>query len=120
MHPTKSTSTRTDPTAAIDRHSLTDGGLKGIYENSTELAVARGDHGRNFNAKNAGTEPSAAVDSINGTAPNSSGQYVGNDIVQKNFKIKQPTKVTQFTSAGLNYIDTKGINTTKYAPSGRL
>jgi len=119
MHP-GSTSPRPDPTAPIDRHSLTDGGLEGIYNASTELAVARGDHGRNFNAKNAGTEPSAAVDSINGTAPNSSGQYVGNDIVQKNFKIKQPIKITQFTDAGLNYIDTKGINTTQDAPRGRL
>ena len=115
MHPGSTT-----PRDKVERHSLTYGGLAGLYNASTELAVARGDHGRNFNAKNAGTEPSAAVDSINGTAPNSSGQYVGNDIVQKNFKIKQPIKVTQFTGAGLNYIDTKGINTTQYAPSGRL
>ena len=123
MHPTKSKSVLTtivdDPTKA-KRHSLTYGGLKGLYEASAELAVARGDHDRNFNAKNAGTEPLAAVDSINGTAPNSGGQYVGNDIVQKNFKIKQPLKVTQFTGAGLNYIDTQGIDTTQYAPSGRL
>jgi hypothetical protein len=115
MHPNSTT-----PTGKVERHSLNYGGLAGLYNASTELAVARGDHGRNFNAKNAGTEPSAAVDSINGTAPNSSGQYVGNDIIQKNFKIKQPLKVTQFTGAGLNYIDTQGINTTQYAPSGRL
>jgi len=118
MHPTK-TATKPDPTSAIQRHSLTDGGLEGIYKNSAELAVARGLNGRNFNAKDAGTETSA-VDSINGTAPNSGGQYVGNDIVQKNFKIEQPIKVTQFTGAGLNYADTLKVNTTQYAPSGRL
>jgi len=94
--------------------------LKERYEATSELAMAPGDHSRDFNAKNAGTEPSAAVDSINGTAPNSGGQYVGNDIVQKNFKIKQPIKVTQFTGAGLNYAETLKVNTKKYAPSGRL
>ena len=50
MHP-GSTSPRPDPKAPIDRHSLTDGGLLGIYNRATELAVARGDHSRNFNAK---------------------------------------------------------------------
>lgn len=126
MHPGSTTSTRTDPTAPIDRHSLTTGGgLLGIYNASTQLAVVRGDHDRNFNAKNAGTEPTAAVDAINGSVQNSSGQYVGNDIVQKNFKIKQPLKVTQFTgnsnSGGLGYakVGLKHDNK-EYAPSGRL
>ena len=89
--------------------------LEQRYKATSELAIAPGDHSRTFNAKDAGTEPAAATDAING-----SDHFVGNDAIQKNFKIKQPPKITQFTGAGLNYIDTKGINTTKYAPSGRL
>jgi len=89
--------------------------LEQRYKATSELAMAPGDHRRTFNAKDAGTEPAAATDAING-----SDHFVGNDAVQKNFKTKQPIKITQFTDAGLNYIDTKGINTTKYASSGRL
>ena len=89
--------------------------LEQRYTATSELAMAPGDHSRTFNAKDAGTEPAAATDAING-----SDHFVGNDAVQKNFKIKQPIKVTQFTGAGLNYAATLKVNTTKYAPSGRL
>ena len=86
-----------------------------LYNSRAIIAPAVGDHDRTFNAKEVGIEPAGATDAIN-----ASDHFVGNDAVQKNFKIKQPIKVTQFTGAGLNYIDSKGINTTKYAPSGRL
>lgn len=108
MHP-GSTSPRPDPKAPIDRHSLTDGGLEGIYNRYQDLANVGGG-----SAKDAGLDKTA-TDAING-----SDHFVGNDVIQKNFKIKQPLKITQFTEQGLNYIDTKSINTTKYAPSGRL
>jgi hypothetical protein len=104
----------------IKRDSLTDGGLEGLYTSAKELAVARGDHGRNFNAKNVGTTPNGAVDAINGSAPNSAGRFVGNDVMQQGFGIKQSLKVTAFTEAGLKYsTDVLKIDTTKYAPSGR-
>jgi hypothetical protein len=115
MHP-GSTSPRPDPKAPIDRHSLTDGGLEGIYNRYQDLANVGGG-----SAKDVGLD-NTATNAINGTANGPIGitGAVINDIAQKNFKIKQPIKITQFTNAGLNYIDTKGINTTKYAPSGRL
>ena len=119
MHPSPITSTRTDPTAPIDRHSLTaDGGLLGIYNASTELAVAPSISGgttRNFNAKNVGTEPAGAMDAINGSVKGT--QW---DLAQKGFKIKQQILQTQFTNTGLKYADTLKVNTTQYAPSGRL
>lgn len=86
-----------------------------LYNSKNVIAAAPGDSSRTFNAKAVGTEPAGAVDSING-----SGQFAGNDVVQKDFKIKQPLKITQFTDKGLNYADTIKVNTTKYAPSGRL
>jgi hypothetical protein len=88
------------------------------YNATSEIAVAPSIAGgvtRNFNAKNVGTEPAGAMDAINGSAPG--GQW---DLVQKDFKIKQPLKMTQFTSAGLQYAETLKVSTTKYAPSGRL
>jgi hypothetical protein len=111
MHPVSTT-----PTGKVERHSLTNGGLEGIYKEYKDLANVGGG-----NAKDVGTDK-AATNAINGTANSPIGitGAVINDIAQKNFKIKQPIKITQFTDAGLNYIDTKGINTTKYAPSGRL
>jgi hypothetical protein len=89
--------------------------LKQRYETTSDLAMAPGDHSRTFNAKNVGNEPAAATDAING-----SDHFVGNDVVQKNFKIKQPLKITQFTDKGLDYAETLKVTTTKYAPSGRL
>ena len=89
--------------------------LKERYEATSELAMAPGDHSRDFNAKNVGKEPAAATDAIN-----ASDHFVGNDVVQKNFKIKQPLQETQFTFAGLKYADTLKVPTTKYAPGGRL
>ena len=86
-----------------------------LYNAKAEIAVAPGDHSRTFNAKEVGTEPAGAVDAING-----SGTFSGNDIVQKDFKIKQPLLQTQFTDKGLQYSETLKVNTTKYAPSGRL
>lgn len=109
MHP-GSTSPRPDPKAPIDRHSLTDGGLEGIYNRYQDLANVGGG-----SAKDAGLD-NTATNAINGTPIGATG----NDFAQTNFKIKQPINITQFTDAGLNYIDTKGLKTTKYAPSGRL
>ena len=96
--------------------------LEQRYEATSELVMAPGDHSRTFNAKDAGTEPAAATDAING-----SDHFVGNDAIQKNFKIKQPIKITQFTgdltgnSGGLGYakVGLKHGNV-PYAPSGRL
>jgi hypothetical protein len=85
------------------------------YNATAELAVARGDHSRNFNAKEVGKEPAAATDAING-----SDHFVGNDVVQKNFKIKQPPLITQFTGKGLDYANTLRVSRTPYAASGRL
>jgi hypothetical protein len=111
MHPGSTT-----PRDKVERHSLTDGGLEGIYKRYQDLANVGGG-----SAKDAGAD-NTATNAINGTANGPIGitGAIINDIAQKNFKIKQPIQITQFTDAGLNYIDTKGINTTKYAPSGRL
>jgi hypothetical protein len=86
------------------------------YNATAELAVAPGDNSRNFNAKNVGTEPGGAVDAINGNAVLSPDK----ESIQKDFKLKQQTLHTQFTEKGLNYSDLLKVNTTKYAPSGRL
>jgi hypothetical protein len=86
-----------------------------LYASKAVIAPAVGDHSRTFNAKEVGREPAAATDSINGSGP-----FIGNDAVQKDFKIKQPLQQTQFTDKGLGYSDTLKVNTTKYAPGGRL
>ena len=105
---------------SINRVSLTKS-LEQRYAETSELAVAPGDGGtRTFNAKDVGKDVSA-VDAIDGTPIGQSPR----DWAQKDFKIKQPVKVTQFTgdstSGGLGYA-TVGLkhNNTKYAPSGRL
>ena len=86
-----------------------------LYKSRAIIAPAVGDHDRTFNAKEVGREPAAATDAING-----SDHFVGNDVVQKNFKIKQPFKQTQFTDKGLDYANTLKVRATQYAPSGRL
>jgi len=85
------------------------------YLQTQEIAMTPGDHSRTFNAKEVGKEPAAATDAING-----SDHFVGNDVVQKNFKIKQQLGQTQFTGKGLGYADALKVTTTKYAPGGRL
>lgn len=115
MHP-GSTNSRPDPTAPIDRHSLTDGGLQGIYERYQDLANVGGG-----NAKDVGTDR-AVTDAINGGPPTQAGVR---DWAQKDFRIKQGVLQTQFTgdskSGGLGYA-VVGLrhDNTKYAPNGRL
>jgi hypothetical protein len=86
-----------------------------LYNSKNVIAAAPGDHSRTFNAKDVGTEPGGAVDAINGSVAGT--QW---DLVQKDFKIKQPLLQTQFTDKGLQYAEQLKVNTTKYAPSGRL
>lgn len=87
------------------------------YNQTAILAPAPGDHSRTFNAKEVGREPQGAVDAINGSPIGASG----NDVAQRDFKIRQPTGVTQFTDAGLNYSSNElRVYPKKYAPSGRL
>ena len=100
MHP-GSTSPRPDPKAPIDRHSLTDGGLEGIYNRYQDLANVGGG-----SAKDVGTDR-AQTNVV--------------DITQKfsnQFRVKNPAG---FTGVAENYsTDVLRLNTTKYAPSGRL
>lgn len=107
MHP-GSISPRPDPKAPIDRHSLTDGGLKGIYNRYQDLANVGGG-----SAKDAGK---LATNLIDNTAV---GQ--GREWAQKQFGLKASTGVTSFTQNGLQYsTNVLKVNTSKYAPSGRL
>lgn len=113
MHP----GSTTDPTK-VERHSLTDGGLKGIYERYQSLANVGGG-----SAKDVGTDR-ASTDAINGGP---ASQAATRDWAQKDFKIKQGLQQTQFTgdltgnSGGLGYAKV-GLShsNTKYAPGGRL
>jgi hypothetical protein len=113
MHPGSTT-----PKDKVERHSLTDGGLKGIYERYKDLADVGGG-----SAKDVGTGR-AATDAINGGP---ASQAATRDWAQKDFKIKQGLQQTQFTgdltgnSGGLGYARV-GLShsNTKYAPSGRL
>jgi hypothetical protein len=104
MHPGSTT-----PKDKVERHSLTDGGLEGIYKNATNIANVGGG-----SAKDVGTNRS---DVINGGP---ASQAATRDWAQKNFKIKQGLQQTQFTQGGLGYsTNTLGLDTTKYAPGGR-
>ena len=100
MHP-GSTNSRPDPKAPIERHSLTDGGLEGIYNRYQDLANVGGG-----SAKDVGTDR-AQTNVV--------------DIPQKfsnQFRVKNPAG---FTGAAENYsTDVLKLNTAKYAPSGRL
>jgi hypothetical protein len=112
MHPGSTT-----PKDKVERHSLTNGGLEGIYKEYKNLANVGGG-----NAKDVGTDK-AATNAINGTPIG----VAGNDFAQTNFKIKQGLQQTQFTgdltgnSGGLGYAKV-GLShsNTKYAPNGRL
>jgi len=100
MHP-GSTSPRPDPKAPIDRHSLTDGGLEGIYNRYQDLANVGGG-----SAKDVGTD-GAQTNVV--------------DIPQKFSKQFQVNNPIGFTDFAKNYsTDVLRLNTTKYAPSGRL
>jgi hypothetical protein len=108
----------------VERHSMTDGGLLGIYKDTKDLAVAPGDSGldRKFNAKDIGTERTA-VDAIDGSPAGTSTR----DWAQKGFKIKAGIMQTKFTgnltgnAGGLGYAKVGlGHDNTKYAPGGRL
>jgi hypothetical protein len=89
-----------------------------LYNAKAEIAAApglgAGGTVKSFNAKNVGTD-AAATDEINGSVRGQSW-----DVAQRDFKIKQPLLQTQFTEKGLNYAEVLKVNTTKYAPSGRL
>jgi hypothetical protein len=107
MHPGSTT-----PNGKVERHSLTDGGLEGIYSRYQDLANVGGG-----SAKDVGTDR-ASTDAINGGP---ASQAATRDWAQKDFKIKQPVRVTQFTDGGLNYsTNTLKLDNTKYAPGGRL
>ena len=100
MHP-GSTSPRPDPKAPIDRHSLTDGGLEGIYNRYQDLANVGGG-----SAKDAGTDR-AATNVID--IPNK---------FSKQFQVNNPIG---FTKTAEQYsTDVLRVPTVKYAPSGRL
>ena len=104
MHPGSTT-----PKDKVERHSLTDGGLKGIYERYQSLANVGGG-----SAKDVGTGR-AATDAINGGP---ASQASTRDWAQKDFKIKQGLQETQFTTSGLNYAtNTLKLDTTRYGPS---
>ena len=110
MHP-GSSSPRPDPKAPIDRHSLSDGGLQGIYDRYQDLANVGGG-----SAKDVGTDK-ASTDAINGGPAT---QASIRDWAQKDFKIKQPLLQTQFTDNGLNYAtNTLKLNTTPYGSTFR-
>ena len=101
MHP----GSTSDPTK-VERHSLTDGGLLGIYTTYQDLANVGGG-----SAKDVGTDR-AVTDAINGGP---ASQAATRDWAQKDFKIKQPVKITQFTEGGLNYAtNTLKLDTTRY------
>lgn len=107
MHPGSIT-----PKDKVERHSLTDGGLIGIYNEYNNLANVGGG-----SAKDVGTDR-ASSDAINGSP---ASQAATRDWAQKDFKIKQGMLQTQFTDNGLNYAtNTLKIDTRPYAPSGRL
>jgi|LakMenEpi03Aug12_release.lakeMendotaPanAssembly.Ray.scaffolds.fasta_scaffold875600_2 hypothetical protein len=100
MHP-GSTNSRPDPKAPIDRHSLTDGGLAGIYERYQDLANVGGG-----SAKDVGTSR-AATNVVD--IPNK---------FSKQFQAKNPVG---FTVAAEKYsTDVLKVPNTKYAPGGRL
>jgi hypothetical protein len=82
---------------------MTNGGLEGLYNSAKSIADVGGG-----SAKDAGTA-ATQVNAINGGPPGTSG-----DMAQKDFVVKQPMQVTQFTDKGLNYATTLGVDTTKY------
>ena len=99
MHPGSTT-----PTGKVERHSLTDGGLLGIYETYQDLANVGGG-----SAKDVGTNK-AATDVINNTAV---GQ--GREWAQKQFTLFAAKGITTFTENGLQYAsNTLKLDTTKY------
>jgi len=100
MHP-GSTNARPDPKAPIDRHSLTDGGLKGIYERYQDLANVGGG-----SAKDVGTGR-AATNAV--------------DVPNKFSKQFQVFNAAGLTATAEKYsTDVLKVPNTKYAPGGRL
>lgn len=92
---------------SIQRTSLTTN-LEARYNQATDLANVGGG-----SAKDAGT---LATNVIDNTAI---GQ--GREWAQKQFELKATRGVTSFTENGLQYsTNVLKVNTSKYAPSGRL
>lgn len=92
---------------SIQRTSLTTN-LETRYNQAKDLANVGGG-----SAKDAGT---VATNVIDNTAV---GQ--GREWAQKQFAVKQGTGATSFTQNGLQYsTNVLKVNTSKYAPSGRL
>lgn len=84
----------------IDRKSLNNGGLLGIYERSTNIANVGGGSAKDVGTSRAQTN---AVDAA--------------QKFSKQFQVKNPAG---FTSAAENYsTDVLKLDTTKYSPGGR-
>lgn len=100
MHP-GSTNSRPDPKAPIERHSLTDGGIAGIYAKSPSIANVGGG-----SAKDVGTDKAAT-------------NFV--DLTNKWSAQFKPGDAKGFTPAAEQFAtNVLRLNTTSYAPSGRL
>lgn len=80
----------------VERKSLTNGGLEGIYKAAPSIANVGGG-----SAKDAGTEKADVKN------PGVQG-------IQKGFTIRQPVQSTQFTDTSLNYAEKLGADTRKY------